>query len=450
MDDHSVLKLSGMGVFVQIIPNTPNPNLALFILVLFILLMGSCLFSGASVAFFSLSGKDLNMLKARQNENARLIARLLEKPKNLVISISIMRFLLNIGFILVANYLINQWVSRENSYFISLTVRIILISASLILFVDILPKVYAMQNNIRMAIFVAPVVGFFHRRLESVSKGLVSFSDSFEKKLSGRNSSNVTLEEIDQAIESTIDESASQEEKDILKGIIKFGNITVKQIMKGRLDVSGIDEDSPFSVVIQQVGDLHYSRLPVYRKNLDTIIGIIHTKDLLPYLDTREPFDWHEVLRQPYFVHEHKLIEDLLRDFQSRHMHFAVVVDEFGGTSGIVTLEDIMEEVIGEIKDEFDEEEFSFHKIDESHFIFEGKIMLNDVCRIMNIPPDSFDRVKGDSDSLAGLILELAGEFPVAHQVIRYSPYDFKILETNRMRIQKVQVSLQEETRTAE
>jgi CBS domain containing-hemolysin-like protein len=214
--------------------------------------------------------------------------------------------------------------------------------------------------------------------------------------------------------------------------------------MRTRLDVSGIEYDSTYEQVTKQVADLHYSRLPVYKGNLDNIVGVIHTKDLLPHLG-KKGFDWHEVMRQPFFVHGHKLIEDLLTEFQTRRMHFAVVVDEFGGTSGIVTLEDIMEEVIGDIKDEFDEEEFNYSKVDNFTYVFEGKTMLNDVCRIMNVPPDTFEHVKGESDSIGGLILELAGKFPEENSVINYGNFDFTVLEVSKMRIQKVQVTIRQD-----
>jgi CBS domain containing-hemolysin-like protein len=214
--------------------------------------------------------------------------------------------------------------------------------------------------------------------------------------------------------------------------------------MHTRLDVSGIEYEDPFDAVVKRVADLHYSRLPVYKGNLDNIVGVIHTKDLLPHLDKGKNFDWHTVMRQPFFVHGHKLIEDLLSEFQTRRMHFAVVVDEFGGTSGIVTLEDIVEEVIGDIKDEFDEEEFNYSKVDNYTYVFEGKTMLNDVCRIMNIAPDTFEVVKGESDSIGGLILELAGKFPEENSVISHDDYDFTVLEVSKMRIQKVQVTIRQ------
>jgi gliding motility-associated protein GldE len=325
-------------------------------------------------------------------------------------------------------------------------VRIALISFILLFFGQVLPRVWAAQNNIRFATYFAWFVSIIHATLEPVSDFFVDLSNSIEGRFFHRQSGGaVNYQEIDEAIEMSVDPTASQEEKNILKGILKFGNITVKQIMRTRLDVSGVEYDSPFNQVAKQVAELHYSRLPVYKGNLDNIVGVIHTKDLLPHLGKGNTFDWHEVMRQPFFVHGHKLIEDLLTEFQTRRMHFAVVVDEFGGTSGIVTLEDIMEEVIGDIKDEFDEEEFNYSKVDNYTYVFEGKTMLNDVCRIMNVPPDTFEHVKGESDSIGGLILELAGKFPEENSVINYGNFDFTVLEVSKMRIQKVQVIIRQD-----
>ena len=227
-----------------------------------------------------------------------------------------------------------------------------------------------------------------------------------------------------------------------MKGIIKFGNITVKQIMKTRLDVSGIEDELNFGQLKQKIEELHYSRLPVYKKSLDDISGMIHTKDLIPYLNEPDEFDWRGLLRSPHFVHEHKMIKDLLQEFQADRIHFAIVVDEFGGTSGIVTLEDILEEVIGDIKDEFDEDEVSAAKQDDGSFVFEGRTMINDVCKALNISADTFDEVKGDSDSLAGLILELAGEIPKINDVIVCGDFEFTVLEADSSRIKKVKVRI--------
>jgi len=242
------------------------------------------------------------------------------------------------------------------------------------------------------------------------------------------------------------DEEASVEEKNIMKGIVKFGAITVKQIMRSRLEVNGINYNSSFDELIRKVERLHYSRLPVYKESLDEVTGIINTKDLIPFLEEAENFDWHPLMRQPYFVPESKLISDLLRDFQSRRVHFAVVVDEFGGTSGIVTMEDIIEEVIGDIKDEFDEEETQNLRQDDNNYIFEGKTMIHDTCKLMHLPMDTFDKVKGESESLGGLVLELAGEFPKVNDVIKSGDFDFTVMETDRNRIKLVKVTIQKKS----
>jgi CBS domain containing-hemolysin-like protein len=227
-----------------------------------------------------------------------------------------------------------------------------------------------------------------------------------------------------------------------MKGTVKFGSISVKQIMRSRLDVSGIEYSISFGDLNRKIEELHYSRLPVYKVNLDEVVGIINTKDLIPFLNEHENWDWHPLMRQPYFVPESKLIEDLLKDFQSRRIHFAIVVDEFGGTSGIVTMEDIMEEVIGEIRDEFDEEETGNRKLDENNYVFEGKTMIHDICRMMQLPMDTFDRVKGESESVGGLVLELAGEFPRANAEITCGDFVFTVLETEYNRIKLVKITI--------
>jgi CBS domain containing-hemolysin-like protein len=224
--------------------------------------------------------------------------------------------------------------------------------------------------------------------------------------------------------------------------VIKFGHITVRQVMKSRLDVHGVESDTTFPDLVKRVEELHYSRLPVYKGNLDQIVGIIHTKDIIPHLQEPDGFDWHGLIRQPYFVHENRLIEDLLREFQAKRIHFAVVVDEFGGTEGIVTLEDILEEIIGDIRDEFDEEETPNVKIDEYTYVFEGRTMVNDACRMMGIGLDTFDELRGDSETLAGLLLEHNGDIPSVEQEIVLGDFRFRVLELEKNRIQKVQVTI--------
>ncbi|MGX5818335.1 gliding motility-associated protein GldE [Chitinophaga lutea] len=421
---------------------SPSPNVVVFLLVIFILLLLTFIVSGAEVAFFSLNYKDLNVLKTRQNNAGKMITRLLENPKSLLASLQIANILFTIAFIFLTNYLIYQVESLQQLALVSFVVRISIITLVLLFFGQILPRVWATQNNMRFATYFAWFVHIIHATLEPVSNFFVNMSENIEGRLFHRSTKPINYQEIDEVIEMSVEPGASQEEKNIVRGILKFGNIAVKQIMRTRLDVSGLEYDTPFHEVIKHVADLHYSRLPVYKNNLDNIVGVIHTKDLLQHIGKSDDFDWHEVMRQPFFVHGHKLIEDLLKEFQTRHMHFAVVVDEFGGTSGIVTLEDIMEEVIGDIKDEFDEEEFNYNKVDDHTYVFEGKTMLNDVCRIMDIAPDTFEKVKGESDSIGGLILELSGKFPEENSVISYENFDFTVLEVTKMRVQKVQVTI--------
>lgn len=292
----------------------------------------------------------------------------------------------------------------------------------------------ATQNNIRFAKDVGLIAELVSAAFGGLGKWLVATSDVIEKKLARKRNSNYALEELDN--------TASEEEKNILQGIVEFGNITVRQIMRTRMDVNGIEYNSSFDALIARVEELHYSRLPVYKEDLDEVVGILHTKDLLSHIEEPADYDWHGLMRSPYFVHEQKLIEDLLKEFQSKHIHFAIVVDEFGGTSGIVTLEDIMEEIIGDIKDEFDDEDSGNKKLDDNNYIFEGKTMIMDVCKAMNLPLDTFENVKGDSDSLAGLVLELAGEIPQQNQVIAGDDFDFTVLEVLKNRIQKIKVTI--------
>jgi gliding motility-associated protein GldE len=410
------------------------------ILALVLMLIVSFCASGAEVAFFSLTYKDINYLKTKQQPAFRRIITLLENPKALLGSLIIANSVANLGVIALSNYLLDQYLQVAQPW-LALLIKLTIITSIILLLAEVLPKSFAAQNNIRFARDVGWIVEGMYLLFNRLSVWLVSMSDGIEKRL-GQRSAASSLEELQHAIDLTTDEEASTEEKNILKGILKFGNIYVKQVMKTRLDVHGIPYEADFETVKKMVEDLHYSRLPVYKESLDDIKGIIHTKDLLPHLHEGPQFDWHAHMRPAYFVHEQKLIEDLMQEFQAKRIHFAVVVDEFGGTSGIITMEDILEEVIGDIKDEFDEEETGNKKLDDLTWLFEGKTMLNDVCRMMNLAPDTFDEVKGESDSLAGLLLEVAGEIPHNNQVITVGDFDFTVLEVDKNRIKKIKVTI--------
>jgi gliding motility-associated protein GldE len=418
---------------------TTETGTALGLLILLLLFISFCA-SGAEVAFFSLSYKDINHLKTKPQPSYRRIVTLLETPKVLLGVLMIANSFANIGIIIVSNHLLDKFLLINNEWLL-LAAKIFIVAAVILLFGEILPKTFAAQNNMRFAKDVGIIVEGLYLLFNRLAIILVGFSDSIEKKI-GQRTAAASIEELNHAIDLTSEEDATVEERNILKGILKFGNITVKQVMKARLDVSGLEFKSNFATIKHQVEDLHYSRLPVYHVSLDEVKGIIHTRDLLQYLHEPDDFDWHQLMRPAHFVHEQKLIEDLMQEFQAKRVHFAVVVDEFGGTSGIITMEDILEEIIGEITDEFDDEESGNKKIDDLNYLFEGKTMLNDVCRIMNLSPDTFDEVKGESDSLAGLILEVAGEIPTVNKVINVGDFDFTIMEVAKNRIQKIKVSI--------
>ncbi|MEP6749330.1 MAG: gliding motility-associated protein GldE [Bacteroidota bacterium] len=422
-----------------LLAGNPQGITLLVVLILFLLLV-SFFVSGAEVAFFSLSYKDVNMLKTKHDAGWKRIVGLLEDPKILLASLLIASTLVNIAIIILSNFLIDEMLDLKASFLIAL-IKIIIISFFLVLFGKVLPKVWATQNNLRFAYNASYIVEIIHYLFRRVSVWMVGMSDGIESFL-GKKASSYSLEELDSAIDITASTDATEKEKSILKGIVKFGNISVKQVMTTRLDVCGINQNISFPELIKKIAELHYSRLPVYKENLDEVTGIIHTKDVLPHLNETDSFNWLQLIRQPYFVHEQKLIEDLLKEFQEKRIHFAVVVDEFGGTSGIVSLEDILEEITGDIKDEFDDEESNDSKIDDYTYIFEGRTMINDVCKVMGLPVDTFERVRGDSDSVAGLILEIAGHFPVINDVVSSGDFDFTILELDRNRIKKVKISV--------
>jgi len=442
LETHSIL-ISITDYFSPVFLSVNIQGTTFLAITLIVLLLLTFTISGAEVALFSLNKKDVNMLKTKQHVAAKRIINLLAEPKEVYASLLIAGTLVNICIIVLSNYLINQFISFGKIGAIpEVLLKVIAIAFILIFAGKIFPKVWAAQNNLRFAYGSSFIVEALHLLLRRISKWIVKLADGIGKGAGADKTEAMSMQELDEAIDIKTDDEASQEEKNIMKGIVKFGNISVKQIMRSRLDVSGIEYKSSFGDVVKRVEELHYSRLPVYKESLDEIAGIINTKDLIPYLNEEENFDWHPLMRQPYFVPEPKLIEDLLKDFQQKHIHFAVVVDEFGGTSGIVTMEDILEEVIGEIKDEFDEEENNNYKVDDNNYIFEGKIMIHDMCRIMKIPMDTFDKVRGESESLAGLILEVAGEFPTIDWVIPCGDFEFGIIQTDNNRIQLAKVTI--------
>jgi gliding motility-associated protein GldE len=430
--------------FLQVHSTIDTQATTVFVFLLLALMMVSFIVSGAEVAFFSLTFKEINLLKTKDQPYYKRIIDLLQDPKGLLSSLLIANVFANIAIIIVSNLLLDILIhfKQPPAFWVMLIIKVVIVAVVLILFCEVIPKIYAAQNNIRFlksfGIFTEGTYYIFH----GIGNRLIKYSDIIEKKLSKKTGRAYNFEELDHAIDITTNNAASEKEKNILKGIVKFSNITVKQIMRTRLDVCGLRYDTSFSELLRKIEDLHYSRIPVYKDDLDEISGILNTKDLLPYINESDDFDWHKLLRPATFVHQQKLIDDLLHEFQAKRIHFGVVVDEFGGTSGIVTLEDIMEEVTGDINDEFDDDDTDFKKLDDNNFIFEGSIMINDVCRVMQLPADTFDPVKGESDSLAGLVLEIAGEMPQQNQVITSGDFDFIVLEMQKNRLQKIKISI--------
>lgn len=423
-----------------------NPQSAVFLVVLLLLLLVlSFIASGAEVALFSLQSRDVNVLKTKQHASARRIISLLDERKAVYTSLLIASTFFNISIIILSNFLLSPVLQFGIVHFIvpidlDFLIKVIAIAFVIVLIARILPKVWATQNYMRFAYSTSAVVEALHLLLRRISVNMVAIADSIGQRSGAHQQQNASLRELDEAIEIN-DQNTTAEEKNILKGIVKFGAISVKQVMRFRLEVNGIDYDTPFSEVVKRVEELHYSRLPIYKSSLDEIVGMINTKDLLSHL-SETGFDWHTAIRPPYFVPESKLIADLLKEFQVKRIHFAIVVDEFGGTSGIVTMEDILEEIIGDIRDEFDDEETAVRRLDENNYVADAKILLHDLCRAMNLPVDTFDSVRGESDSLAGLVLEIAGQFPGREEVVRMGDFGFTVLEIIKNRIASVQITI--------
>lgn len=445
MESHSVTWF--LHILLQQNP-AASPATLLLVVLLLVLLFLNFLISGAEVALFSLHPRDVNVLKTKQHDSARRITSLLDSRKEVYASLLIAGGIFNISIIFLAYLLLEPLKIAPLQTFIiinlELIIKIFIIAFVLVFFCKILPKLWASQNTLRFAYTSSGLVQVVHFVLSAFSTRMVAIADGISKTSGAAESDSVSMRDLDDAIDISNVET-SVEEKNILKGVIKFGNITVRQVMRTRLDVNGLSYNMPFDEVVRKVEELHYSRFPVYKGDLDEIVGVINTKDLLPYLHQQD-FNWQSLVRTPMFVPESKLISDLLKEFKTRRIHFAIVVDEFGGTSGIVTMEDILEEIIGDIHDEFDEEENIVRKVDNITWIADAKIMLPDLCRYMRLPIDTFDDVKGESESLGGLVLELAGEFPKVDEKVVTGDFEFTVLEAEKARLKTVQIYINRES----
>lgn len=417
----------------------PATHVTAFVILILVLLFLAALAAGAEVAFFTLNVKDINYLKTKEQPGSRQAIQLLDNPELLLSTLRASKYTLAVAIIITANYMTHIFLPPLENPYLSFAVNLVGITFLLLLFGEILPKVYARQNNVRLALFSAPIVKVMFTLFKPAASMLTDSNEYSDRKKARKKLLDMDSREFEETVELSMGHTATKEEVDIFRGIMKFGSITVKQIMHPRLDISAIRESWTFLKVREKMLSAGYSRMPVYRSNIDEIVGMVYTKDFLPYSEI-DDFDWHSLIRPAYFIHQQKLIEDLLHEFQQKRNHFAIVVDEFGGTSGIVTLEDIMEEIIGDIRDEFDEEEMNYRKIDEDNYIFEGKMLINDMCRVMGLSFDTFDEVRGESDSLAGLVLEISGKFPTVNERISFKEFDFTILSIEKLRIGRIKV----------
>ena len=409
-----------------------------------ILLVFSGYASGSEIAFFSLSPNDLNELDEEKNDSDRQILALREDSERTLATILITNNLVNVTIIMLCNYFFDHIIDFGGAYWLQFVVITILLTFLLLLFGEIMPKVYAGQHALAFCRFSAGGI----LRLSSLFRPLSAIlirSGVLAEKVVQKENHVLSVDDLEQALELT-DENDLKEEKDMLEGIVRFGDETAKEVMTSRQDVVDLDFRSSFPDVLKCIVENNYSRIPVYQGSIDNIRGILYIKDLLPHLSKPASFRWQSLIRPPYFVPETKKIDDLLRDFQENKVHIAIVVDEFGGTSGIITLEDILEEIVGEINDEYDEEEKSYTRVNANTYIFEGKTLLSDFYKIFDLDDETFEEVDGDADSLAGLLLEIKGDFPELNEKIDYQNFTFAVTELDGHRISKIKVVIHEKS----
>lgn len=403
-----------------------------------ILLLFSAYASGSEIAFFSLSPTDLNDLDEEKNDSDKQIIDLREDSERTLATILITNNLVNVTIIMLCNYFFAHIVDFGMAYWLQFIVITVLLTFLLLLFGEIMPKVYAGQHALSYCRKSASGIIFLRKLFYPLSSVLLR-SGILAEKVVQKESHILSVDDLEQALELT-DQEELKEEKNMLEGIVRFGDETAKEVMTSRQDVVDLDFRLPFPEVLKCIVENNYSRIPVYQDTIDNIRGILYIKDLLPHLSKPASFRWQSLIRPPYFVPETKKIDDLLRDFQENKVHIAIVVDEFGGTSGIITLEDILEEIVGEINDEYDEEEKPYTRINANTYIFEGKTLLSDFYKILNIDDETFEEVEGDADSLAGLLLEIKGDFPELHEHIDYLNYSFEVTELDGHRISRIKV----------
>ncbi len=426
-----------------------NPNLAnesytfligtFVFLILMIALSG--LFSASENALFSLSAKDKEDLKSNETSANRAILTLLSQPKKLLATILVGNNFVNVSFVIVSSVWLESIFNPEMNDYLDFAIKVVVVTLILLLFGEVVPKVYATKKNVSISRFMAIPLLVCQKLFAFLVVPMVKFTSIIDKRVKIHEHT-VSADELTHAIDITSDNDTGLQEKEILKGIVNFGNKTVRQIMKGRVDVAALDSAMPFDEMLRRVNELGYSRLPVYTETFDNIDGVLYIKEILPHLYESNDFNWSTLLKPAFFVPDNKRIDLLLSEFQEERMHMAIVVDEYGGKLGIVTMEDILEEIFGEINDEFDEELLTYSKIDDNKYIVEGKLLINDFCKITQTDDDFFDQVKGDSETVAGMLLELNGRIPARNETIKYKQFSFTIESVDNRRIKRIKVEI--------
>lgn len=411
--------------------------------VLVAMLFCSAMISASEVAFFSLKPSQLKPIKGKKSEGKELIQKMLDSPKRLLATILIANNFINVGIVVLSTYLTIQLFNLSEFPILAFIIQVVVVTSLILIVGEIIPKIYASQKALKMARLMALPLQFLHKLFYPISSILVKSTNFIDKRIT-RKGHQISRSELTEAIELTSDKDVPEDERRILQGIVKFGDIEVSEIMKSRTDVVAINIEVKFHELLEIIRVSGYSRMPVFKDSFDKIEGVLYIKDLLLHLDKEINFDWQNLIRQAFFVPENKKINDLLKEFQEKKIHLAIVVDEYGGTSGIVTLEDVLEEIVGEISDEFDatEDEVPFTKIKENLYLFEGKTMINDFCKVIDIDDDIFDEIKGDSDSLAGLILEMEGRIPKKGEQSVFRNFTFTIEAVDRRRIKQILIEI--------
>ena len=406
-----------------------------------VLLMLSAFISGTEVALFSLSQKDIDDITTKEPNKGNLIENLLDKPKKLLATILVANNFVNIGVVILFATLSERFFGGITLAWLRFVVEVIIVTFLILLFGEVLPKIYASRNNSKFSKQVALPITIVSNLLSFVTIPMRNITLFIEKKF-GKQKSNISVDQLSQALELTDQRETSHNEQKILEGIVSFGNTEVKQVMSPRIDLFALDIDETFDEIMPKILDKGYSRIPIFQDSIDHIQGILFVKDLLPYIEEEKNFDWKTLVREPFFIPENKKLDNLLKEFQTMKNHLAIVVDEYGGTSGIITLEDIIEEIVGDISDEFDELEKNYTKISENTFLFEGKISLKDFYKITNADEAVFETAKGEAETLAGFLLEIAGNFPKKGQTLTFENYNFTIEMLDKRRITQIKTNI--------